>query len=510
MSDSVCGTSVASIVRMGKTWMIPCFAVGLVACGSGVDLFPQPGGQGGSGSTVASVTTAASTTGAGGTDPCDLSQDAWLAFGSMGTDVVNHMALHPDGRIFVAGRTEGNIVSGGTVLAEGFGDGDAFVATLNEDLVPIEVRVLGDAADQGILDLAVTPDGGLVLVGYAAGTIDLGGIALTATADTDLLVAKLDRDGQTVWASLFPGSGFDYATSVAVDAAGNIVVGGVLAEDITVGENTLVSAGEKDGLLIRLDPQGLPLWAASYGDEGEDLIEDVAVFSDGSIAITGTHNGLIDFGGGAMGKPATPHERDAFLVRIDPSGGYRWGHVFEGPNMVRGRTVVVDGEDDVIAAGQFTSSVGLAGELRQSQGGSDLYLIKLDPDGERQWVRQWGGSGIENLRALSVTSTNDLLFAMPASVGVDWGCGVLGGAPGSPEAAFMGLAPDGSTRFTHMVGDQPMPHPADHQYGYEALELPDGRVVALGGFHGAVELDGTAVASQGSLDAFVVVVDPTP
>jgi len=44
----------------------------------------------------------------------------------------------------------------------------------------------------------------------------------------------------------------------------------------------------------------------------------------------------------------------------------------------------------------------------------------------------------------------------------------------------------------------------EHQYGWQALELPDGRVVGLGSFLGDVELAGTAAASQGSLDTYLV------
>src|SRR4051812_773438 len=50
--------------------------------------------------------------------------------------------------------------------------------------------------------------------------------ALAAPGSEDMFVAKLDDAGNLVYATYFGGTGYDEATAVAVDGAGNVFVAG--------------------------------------------------------------------------------------------------------------------------------------------------------------------------------------------------------------------------------------------------------------------------------------------
>lgn len=485
----------------------------IVACGSSVDLVgPTSSGSGGSPAvTVSSSTTGGS--GEGGRDiiegVCQGTYDASLAFGSEGFDTVKRMVLRPDGRVVLAGRTDGDVVTtSGDLLAMGRGGSDAFLMQLSPDLVPEEVRVFGDLEEQGFTDIALTPDGGMVLVGDTEGTVTFDTHALAATNGSDIFVVKLGANGDTEWSHLFGGAGDDRSPSVAVDVAGRIAIGADVEQSIDVDGTTLTATGDTDVMLVQLDPDGSLRWVRVYGDDGPQTVKDLDVFADGAVVLTGSTNGQIDFGSGPVGQPQVDVKHNAFLAKVDDTGEVEWATSFESPTMVRGRTVVVDSEDNVVTAGQFTGAVAFVGETLTAPLGDDLYMLSLTPDGGLRWIRHWGGDSIQNLRTLSVTANDELLFSFPASGGVDWGCGVLDGEWGSPMGGFLRLTSEGDTRFTHIAGDPASPDMTFHQYGEQALELPDGRMLALGGYSGGVDLGAHKASTVGSLDAFIAIISP--
>jgi len=97
---------------------------------------------------------------------------------------------------------------------------------------------------------------------------------------------------------------------------------------------------------------------------------------------------------------------------------------------------------------------------------------------------------------------------LPASRGIDWGCGPLEGSSGSPQTGFLRIGEDGETRFVHIIGDANGGVISHHQYGRHALELHDGRLIVLGSFLGGIEVDGVAVDSMGRHDAILGVIRP--
>ena len=61
--------------------------------------------------------------------------------------------------------------------------------------------------------------------------------------DADIFISKLDNLGNFVWATTAGGIGYDYSSSVALNAGGDVyVAGGFRPPSISFGSNTLVNA----------------------------------------------------------------------------------------------------------------------------------------------------------------------------------------------------------------------------------------------------------------------------
>ncbi|MDQ1368271.1 MAG: hypothetical protein QOF20_624, partial [Acidimicrobiaceae bacterium] len=82
--------------------------------------------------------------------------------------------------------------------------------------------------------------------------------------------------------------GMNGPSAVAVDAAGNIVLGGSFGGSVDFGGGPLVAtAGHPSAFLVRLDPNGKHLWSQTFATE-DAVLQGVAVGADGRIAATGT------------------------------------------------------------------------------------------------------------------------------------------------------------------------------------------------------------------------------
>jgi hypothetical protein len=107
--------------------------------------------------------------------------------------------------------------------------------------------------DQYATSLAVDPSGNLIVAGYFSGTVNFGGANLTSTGDTDIFVAKFSPAGVHQWSQRFGGLFADQALSVAVNASGDVIVAGYFEGTVDFGGGSLVSSGLAD-IFVRVVP----------------------------------------------------------------------------------------------------------------------------------------------------------------------------------------------------------------------------------------------------------------
>lgn len=264
--------------------------------------------------------------------------------------------------------------------------------------------------------VAVAPDGAVITVGQFVGGIDLdsgAGHDLHAGSNfTRAFIQKLDADGHYLWGHSLGGAGPCQALGVAVDDQGHLLItGGITGAadlDPGPGEHLVATVNSSmDAFVVKLDADGQFLWGRLVGGANNDLGLAVATGGDGHITVVGELGAQGDLDPGAGVAIAGGHGlKDAFVLRLDAEGNFVWGFAVGGPghDMAHGVAVAADGA--VFVAGEFRQTVdfdpGPGEALRSSQGADDLFLMKLDGDGQLQWVHGIGGTGSERARAVAV------------------------------------------------------------------------------------------------------------
>jgi hypothetical protein len=156
------------------------------------------------------------------------------------------------------------------------------------------------------------------------------------------------------------------------------------------GRTYSFGAGLSDVYVVKLDSNGNLQWTKTIGgphhEEGNSLIQT----ADGGYAIAGA---TTSFGAGLL---------DVYVVKLDANGNLQWTKTIGGPESEEGVSLIQTSDGGYAIAG-LTQSFG-AGE-------DDVYVVKLDANGNLQWTKTIGGPESEEGVSLIQTSDGSYVFA---------------------------------------------------------------------------------------------------
>ncbi len=134
-------------------------------------------------------------------------------------------------------------------------------------------------------------------------------------------------------------------------------------------------------------------WAFNIPDGGVALeINAITLDNDQNVYVTGSFSGSIDLGNGARGSTGA---QDAFIAKYDSAGNIIWDLTFGDTDgflgLNGGHDIIFNGDNHLFVAGYFCNSPNIGGFSVSADGTQDAFLIKIDLDGNVEWVRTWGG-----------------------------------------------------------------------------------------------------------------------
>jgi len=214
-----------------------------------------------------------------------------------------------------------------------------------------------------------------------AGNVVAAGVTFNTSTFADFTVIKFDgASGAVLWSRAIDGTanGFDFASAVAVDGAGNVVAAGVTRNAGTGADFTVIKF---DGA------SGAVLWSQAIDGtaNGFDFASAVAVDGAGNVVAAGSTQN-------------TGTSLDFTVIKFDgASGAVLWSQAINGTANGFGEAfaVAVDGAGNVVAAGRTTNTGTF----------EDFTVIKFD-----------GTSGTELWRQVIDGTANSLDFAFAVAV----------------------------------------------------------------------------------------------
>ncbi len=282
--------------------------------------------------------------------------------GYSGNEYVNDIIKTKDGNYILAGMSNSKNING---------EDDFYFLKIDKwGNILWEIFFFGERDDnaQSVIE---TSDGGLLLLGesysYATGI------------SKDLFAIKYDAKGNLAWAKNFGGIDMDGGRQVIEDSDGNYIF---------VGWTRSFGQGNSDFYVLKLDPNGNLIWSKTWGGRNFDEASSVVEVEDGYLVLGYT----MSFGNGS---------KDVVLVKFDKNGNVIWYKTYGGTKDDVGNRIEKTKDGNFILVGSTLSYSNY----------SDVYIIKVDPNGDMLWERYYGGDSGDEGECIRTTSDGGYIIS---------------------------------------------------------------------------------------------------
>jgi len=360
---------------------------------------------------------------------------------------------------------------------------------------------LGGSGVDWAKDLVVDSSGSVITVGHFGSTGDFDpGEGTAILKDGGTFITKLDKDGEHLWSKQIATHRPQFvggANSVFVDNQDEIyVVGGfqgVVDFDPGAGTDIHQSVNGDGAFILKLTAAGSFEWARTIASNGGSISASVtahAVTGDDfdSIYVTGDLHGSADLDPGpGSAIHSSGLNGGGFTLRLTVDGAYVWsqdwnarlfdiavdatGHHFVTGSVssgaftaklndvdgtldwakfytresggATGRGITVDASGNSYTTGDYRGTVdfdpGPAKQSFSSNGSGDIFVTRLDADGQLDWAYTAGAVGLDSGFAIDVVDDGTLFVTGRYANTVDFDAGpgisTITSTAGSPRTA---------------------------------------------------------------------------
>ncbi len=250
----------------------------------------------------------------------------------------------------------------------------------------------GSASDYGSSISKISDTTYYILCGASSGDDDISNDRFPNSAD--FWIVKIDTLGNILWDRIVGTSHNDTPEKIITTNDGGALALGF--NGLNDGDKT-EGYGMFDMWMIKLNSEGTTQWEFTLGGSDIDFPNDIIQTSDGGYLVSGS--AIVEPGGNLT---CNMHgQADAVLVKLDSARNIEWQHCYGGSGY-DGAIRIMELDDGYLFSGYPDSNDG---DISGWHGDSDIWLVKIDFEGEIIWQKCLGGSDTDG--AHSVFKTNN-------------------------------------------------------------------------------------------------------
>ena len=392
--------------------------------------------------------------------PDDFQNVAWISsFGGTGDDSARSIIQTSDGGYAILGMTNS---TDGDLDFKNLAVNDYWLVKLKADGSLDWQKTYGGSKDDQGQQIIQTSDGGYAITGYAMSD---DGDGSNNEGFHDNWILRLDASGNILWEKNFGFSGHDHSYDLVQTADGGFFFSGFLDVTSSNGEgstdkSSLTAHGVGEFWGTKIDDNGNLEWRKFFGGTNNDRSFGVVNAHDGGYVLAGASESD-DFD---IANPKGSY--DFWAVKVDKNGNFEWESSFGGTGIDQAQDILATEGGYIIVGNTFSSDT----QVTKNNGQSDVWLIKIDDNGQLLWQKSFGGAGFDAAHSVRPTSDGGLLIcgnskSFDGDVSENFGendiwvfkTNALGELQW--EKSFGGLSLD---------------------FGYDAIETSDGKIVLVG------------------------------
>jgi hypothetical protein len=239
---------------------------------------------------------------------------------------------------------------------------------------------------------------------YVAGNSHGSMDNLTQFGNADIFLSKYDSNGANQWTRQIGSSAFEVCWDIKLDSLGNSYVVGR-----TDGSIEGTNYGSADAVLLKYDSNGNKIWSKQFGTSKQDHAISLSIDSLDNVYVTGSTQG--DLGGTNKGCDdgigETCFLRDIYLSKYDSSGNHQWiNQIGTGADDQSWR-MTVDFKDNIYITGYTNGDL----EGNTNIGNSDIFILKYNTGGIKQWTKLIGTSAEDKSTGIYVDSNENIFIS---------------------------------------------------------------------------------------------------
>lgn len=368
------------------------------------------------------------------------------------------------------------------------GDRDIFILKLDADGNFIWAKRIGAVGTDMAFSVTTDAFNNILTTGLFQATTDFDPNAsisnLVATSFGNTFVSKLTSDGNFVWAKQFEGStgSINQENGITTDENNNVLIIGDfnLTVDFNPGSGVFsnTSLGSTDVFVVKLDETGELVWCNIISGVSEQYGRDVKTDSNGNVVVVGEFLLDADFDPSENTFTLTPFfSSDAYVAKFDSAGNLAWAKHMGGPSSDGAYGVFIDNLDAIYTCGSFISS-GFTNDFDPGPGvftipglsSLDIFIQKLDNNGEFLWVKGIVGDFTERALAISLDATGNVFTTGFFQGTLDFN---------TESGVFLITPPSSTAAFVHKLDQCVGPNAPNNVSTPESLSICEGNSTTL-------------------------------
>lgn len=203
----------------------------------------------------------------------------------------------------------------------------------------------------------------------------------------------------------FTGSSNKNLSDIKVDNFGNTYCVGkykyVSGATTILGNTTLPVTADNDVYVVKLDSSGACIWVKTFGSNFDDDGVAIEISEAGYIYILGNYEDSITIGNFTMVDSSSQYSlMNTYIAKLDTSGNFIWAKslrsTLSNSCTLMNTSLFVDQNENIFITGRFAGTLTLNDVTIISNGDYDIYMIKMDVNGEILFARSFGNVGYDH------------------------------------------------------------------------------------------------------------------
>jgi uncharacterized delta-60 repeat protein len=329
------------------------------------------------------------------------------------------------------------------------------------------------------------------VTGYTGGGLD----GNTSSGGNDIILVKYNSSGTKQWTKQLGTSSSDEGRGVTTDSSGNIYVTGLTQGGLDGNTNSGGSSVDNDIFLVKYNSSGTKQWTKQLGTSSSSCFNNQYGYypsSCGSSAgngVTTDSSGNIYVTGftvGGLDGNTSSGNLDIFLIKYNSSGTKQWTKQLGSSKDKLGNNNEQGKDVTTDSSGNIYVTGYTSGDLDGNTGliASDIFLVKYNSSGTKQWTKQLGTNSSDGGSGVTTDSSGNIYVT---------------GVIGAGDIFLFKYDSSGTKQWTKQLGTSK----GDHGNGVTTDS--SGNIYVTGytsGLENYIGLDGNT--SLGSTDIFLV------